>query len=322
MTQSLTVQQHQQRQVNDIKVYLEQAQDKLAQVLPKYLTPERLVRVAVAAMSRSPKLMACTRESLLLAIMEAGQLGLEAGSPLGHAYLVPFENKRKNTIEATLIIGYKGMIELARRSGQVASSEARVVYERDAFDVEFGLNPKLTHRPFFGGDRGQPVLAYAVIKMKGDGDEAIVEVMTRTEIEQIRARSKSPSEGPWVTDWEAMARKTVMRRAMKYAPMPTAVAEALAYEERGEGAHPKDAGSQVAAPAPQWGTVPAIEIDPTVLDDQSETEAPPPAPEPPAGDPRTESIKARLRATKKHIEVAGPDGTLIEGTPKDNEGSA
>lgn len=261
----------QAKQLTDMRSYLEQARTKLAEVVPKHLTPERLVRVAVAAMSRSPKLLLCTRESVLLAIMEAGQLGLEAGSPLGHAYLVPFEDRKRGQMVATLIIGYKGLIELARRSGQVSSCEARVVYERDTFDVEFGLTPRLVHRPHLGADRGQPVLGYAVIKMK-DGADAIVEIMTRAEIEGIRARSRAANEGPWVTDWEAMARKTVMRRAMKYAPMPTSVAEAMAHDD--------------AAESPQVTVAEPVDEPPTTT-----------------GDPRLEALKSTIRRKRRDIEI-------------------
>lgn len=290
-TQAL--QQQQGKEIIAIKQYLETARDKLAEVLPKYLTPERLIRVAVAALSRAPKLALCTRESILLAIMEAGQLGLEAGSPLGHAYLVPFENRKAGRIEATLIIGYKGLIELARRSGQVACAEARVVYAGDVFDCEYGLHPRLTHRPCWTADRGQPLLAYAIIRMKGEGEDAITEVMTRDDIERIRARSRAGTDGPWVTDWDMMARKTVLRRALKYAPMPTALADALEH----------DADER------------AIETTATVVTAAPPVPAPDPVPDPapagPPGDPRAEAAKDRIRGKRRQVTVEMPDGTPL-----------
>jgi len=283
--------QQQGKEIIAIKQYLETAKDKLAEVLPKYLTPERLIRVAVAAMSRAPKLALCTRESILLAIMEAGQLGLEAGSPLGHAYLVPFENRKAGRVEATLIIGYKGLIELARRSGQVACAEARVVYAGDTFECEFGLHPRLVHRPNWGADRGQPLLAYSIIRMKGEGEEAITEVMTRDDIERVRARSRAGADGPWVTDWDMMARKTVLRRAMKYAPMPTALADALEHDadERA-----------IETTATVVATPPAEDTPP----------APEPAPALPPPDARAEQAKDRIRK-RRQVSVVMPDGTTV-----------
>lgn len=278
-----------QSAIGTLRAYLNDARVKtqLGEVLPAYLKADRLVKIVVAAAQHNPTLLQCSRESILLSVMEAGQLGLEAGSPIGHAYLVPFRNRKTNKYEATLIIGYRGLIELARRSGEVASVEARVVHERDEFECAFGLTPKLVHRPYLNGDPGPMKLAYAVIRIKGTDNEPIVEIMSKSDIEAIRKRSRASDSGPWVTDYEQMARKTVLRRAMHYAPMPTVMAEVMAREDA------RDRGE-------------VIDLPPESI---AVTEAP--------KNTRTESVKAKLKAASKHIEVQGPNGESIsaEETP-------
>ena len=231
MSKALT---HQQR-LNSIRGLLERSKDKYAEVLPKHLTAERLIRIAIAAASRNPQLLACTPQSLALSLMGAAQLGLEAGSPLGSAYLVPFRNKNGN-YEATLIIGYRGLIELARRSGEISMIEAHVVHENDTFTCRFGMEPVLEHEPCWTGEPGDVIAAYAVAKLT-DGSTQ-VEVMTRAQIDAIKNRSRAGRSGPWVSDYPEMARKTVVRRLAKYLPLSVELARALdldAHAEAGSG---------------------------------------------------------------------------------------
>lgn len=218
--------------LDTMRALLEKAKPQLASVLPKHLTPDRLMRIALAAMSRSPKLMDCTPQSVLLSVMHAAQLGLEAGGPLGHAYLVPYRNKN-GTMECQLIPGYRGLIELARRSGQIANIEAHVVRAGDRFRCAFGLSPVLEHEPDWGAESpGDLRCVYSVAHLKDGGTQ--VEVMTKAEVESIRKRSKASDSGPWMTDYDEMARKTVVRRLAKYLPMSTEMAQALALEEHAE----------------------------------------------------------------------------------------
>jgi len=167
--------------------------------------------VALTEIRRNPYLARCDQASLLGAIMLCAQLGLEPGGPLGHVYLVPFENKKTGRQEVQFILGYRGMIELARRSGQIQSIEARAVYEGDRFDVKFGMDSDLSHVPDFENpNRTQPDklrFVYAVAKLKDGGVQ--FEVMSRREIEAVRAQSKAGSSGPWQTHYEVMALKTV-----------------------------------------------------------------------------------------------------------------
>jgi recombination protein RecT len=151
--------------------------------------------------------------------MQAAQLGLEPTGVLGGAYLVPYKET------CTLIIGYRGLIDLARRSGQIESIEAHVVYSNDRFRCHYGLSPVLEHEPAWEGPPGAVKAVYAIAKMKDGGMQ--LEVMTRAQVDAIKARSKTSGSGPWVTDYDEMARKTVVRRIAKYLPLTTELSDAL-----------------------------------------------------------------------------------------------
>ncbi len=194
-----------------IKQLIESRQDAFSQLLPKHLSADRLMKVALNCIYKTPKLQDCTPASLLQSVIGAAELGLEPGGALGEAYLVPYGNT------CQLIIGYRGFIRLARQSGDLAQIEAHVVHERDDFKLEFGLNPVMRHIPFLDGPAGAPKLAYMLARLK-DGS-VHMEVMTIAEVEAVRARSKGARSGPWVTDYEEMVKKTVVRRGMKFLPL-------------------------------------------------------------------------------------------------------
>jgi recombination protein RecT len=205
--------------------------DSFAQVLPKHIKVDRLIRAALLAMSRSPLLLQCTQNSLIQSMMVAAQLGLETDGVLGSAYLVPFRNK-SGEYEAQLIPGYRGLIDLARRSGQIKRIEARVVKEKDKFEFHYGLDTVLRHIPCFPEDGGKIIAAYALAELT-DGSTQ-VEVMSRAEVDGIRARSKAKDSGPWVSDYGEMARKTVVRRLIKYLPLSVELARAIEIDNRVE----------------------------------------------------------------------------------------
>ncbi len=196
----------------------------IAAVMPKHLTPERLLKIALSCTARTPTLLACTPSSLLLAVMQSAELGLEAGGLLGEAYLVPYKD------EAKLIIGYRGLIKLARQSGQLSSLEAYVVRKQDTFAIEFGLEPRLVHMPYLQGvPKDEDIVAvYAIARFK-DGARQ-VDVMTRAEVDSIRDRSKAGKDGPWVTDFAEMAKKTVVKRLAKYLPLSPELVRAIEHE--------------------------------------------------------------------------------------------
>ncbi len=191
----------------------------------KHVTPERLVRVAGAALSRQPKLLECTRESLFVALQNCGQLGIEPNL-LGEAYLVPFRNNTTGKTECQFMPGYRGLVKLARRSGEISTIEAHVVYALDKFEYRLGDDPGIKHEPYIGDDEPGPMrYAYAVAVFKDGGRQR--EIMTRRQIEAVRSRSKAANAGPWVTDYEEMAKKTVLKRLAKMLPLTIELTEAI-----------------------------------------------------------------------------------------------
>lgn len=215
---------------NNLRDQLESRKGDFARVIPKHLTPDRLIRVALTAVTRTPLLMQSSTQSLLQSIMIASQLGLELSSGLGLAYLVPYKNKN-GKYEAQLIIGYRGMIDLARRGGHISTIEARVVYKGDEFEYNYGDEPKIIHKPAVNGSKlpADVVAVYAVATLS-DGSKQF-EVMSKAEVDLIKARSRASGAGPWVTDYNEMARKTVVRRLVKYLPMTTDMAKATEIED-------------------------------------------------------------------------------------------
>lgn len=223
-----------------LKNLLETAKQQIADALPSHLTPDRMIRVALVAVSRTPLLQKCTAHSILKCVMVSSQLGLEASGVLGEAYMVPFWNKNIGAHEAQLIPGYRGLIKLARQSGDVVSVEARAVYTSDFFEFEQGLQPKLIHRPDLDGDMDDDMLrlVYAIARFKNVTSEPQTELMTKKQIDKIRGRSKASAEGPWVTDYIEMCRKTVLKRLMKYLPMSTELQTAVELDNRYERGEP------------------------------------------------------------------------------------
>lgn len=221
----------------NIKAWLgaEKFQHELRTALPSFLPPERMIRVGLTTIMRSPDLMKCTPASLCRALIAAGQLGLEVDGALGHAYLVPFWNSQARAHEAQFIPGYRGLIALARRSGDVQSISAHVVYDRDHFEFRYGIDEKLEHIPTLGAERGEFRCVYSIARFK-DGGYAF-DVLSRAEVERIRDNSPGGKKamkdgyGPWVDHFDEMARKTAVRRLAKYLPLSVEFQRAAAIDE-------------------------------------------------------------------------------------------
>ena len=212
-----------------IEVLLKKMEGEIKRALPKHMTAEKLTRITLTTLRLNPKLMECNQASLLGAVMQAAQLGLEPGL-LGQCYLIPFKNNKLGTTEAQFQIGYKGFIELVRRTGQVAVLEAHEVHENDKFEFSYGSEGTLKHIPNLRGDRGQSYCYYAYAKMK-DGSEAY-QVMSVHDINRIRDKySKTKSFGPWVDEYDSMAKKTVLKQLIKYLPLSTEIMTQLAQDE-------------------------------------------------------------------------------------------
>lgn len=204
---------------------------EIAKALPSVITPERFTRITLSALSNSPKLCECTPPSFLGAMMTAAQLGVEPNTPLGQAYLIPYYNHGK--LECQFQLGYKGLLDLAYRSGEISVIQAHTVYEKDEFTYEFGLDAKLEHKPYMGADKGEPVAFYAMFKTK-DGGYGF-EVMS---VDDIRAHARKYSQAfakgsssPWQTNFEEMAKKTVLKRVLKYAPLKSDFVRGLGQDE-------------------------------------------------------------------------------------------
>jgi len=215
---------------NTIHGMLDAYKGEITRALPTHMNADRLARVALTECRKTPALLQCRPESLFGAVIQAAQIGLEPGGALGHCYLIPFGK------DVQFIVGYRGMIDLARRSGQIVSLEAHPVYAGDNFNCSFGLNSDLTHTPDWdNAHRANPDnlrFVYAVAKLRDGGVQ--FEVMSRAEVDAIRLRSKAGRSGPWVTDYAAMALKTVIRRLFKYLPVSIELQKAVVLDEQAE----------------------------------------------------------------------------------------
>lgn len=262
---------------------------KIEAVMPKHMSSERLFQLTISSINHEPKLMQADVATLLSCVMKCSALGLEpsAVDGLGRAYILPFRNKGK--MAAQFILGYKGMIELARRSGQIKSIEARAVYAGDTFEYEFGLEEKLRHIP--SGKKhadGEKLTHVYMVAHFVDGGHHI-EVMTYEEVEAIRKRSKAANNGPWVSDYEAMAKKTVIRRAFPY--LPVSVEAKAAVENEGDTA----------------AFLPELNIEPLEVETTPET-----APESPSDDGDTEprGLRKAVCLSCGNVADVAPDAQL------------
>ena len=191
------------KKASSVKSMLESYRPQIAQALPRHINPDRMLRIALTEGQR-PEILACHTGSLIAAVLQSAQLGLEIGGGLGQAYLVPFWNKDTKRKEVQLMPGYRGLVHLVRATGKVEGFEARVVYAKDTFDLAYGLVNQLIHRPFIPrpdkgekDDAGHVIGAYSIARFKGG--EPQFDWMTYAQLESIRGRSKAKS-GPWVTD--------------------------------------------------------------------------------------------------------------------------
>lgn len=283
----------QQGQPQSLSALIEQMKPQIARALPKHMDPDRIARIALTVLRQTPQLGRCNPQSFLGALMTCAQLGLEPG-PLGEAYFVPYGQ------EVTFIPGYRGLVKLAWQSGQMKSISAHTVRERDEFDYAYGLEPVLRHKPALS-DGGDVIAVYAAAVLK-DGGSAFV-VLSRDDVEAIRSRSRASNNGPWKTDWDAMARKTAVRQLIRWLPLSSELhnlnTAALLDESVRTGA---DVTRDLDDVAPQFIEVEVTEQGPvdTTTGEIVEDEAPTRA----KGD-ITQAQQRRLHATLR--EIVGKD---------------
>lgn len=202
---------------------------EIKKALPEVITPERFTRMALSALNTTPKLRECTQMSFLAALMNAAQLGLEPNTPLGQAYLIPYNNK--GSMECQFQIGYKGLIDLSYRNPQMQIISAQAVYENDEFEYELGLQPKLEHKPALK-NRGEVKLFYGFFKLVNGGFG--FEVMSKEDMDSYAkeySKAFDSSFSPWKSNYIGMAKKTVIKQALKYAPLKTDFRKALSTDE-------------------------------------------------------------------------------------------
>lgn len=246
---------------------------RMAAVMPKHMSSERMYQLALSTYNQTQGLAECSPQSVLGCLMKCTALGLEpsAVDGLGRAYILPYYNKKTNHKEAQLIIGYRGYIDLARRSGQIVGISARAVHQGDLFEYEFGMNEYIRHVPSPEYDGTQPLThVYMVAHFKDGGH--YIDVMTRNEVDAIRKRSKSSNYGPWSTDFDAMARKTVIRRSFPYLPVSVEVQADVISDERTPIVSDSESGPMFEFMEDQYDQQEVANVDPETGEIQEETD--------------------------------------------------
>jgi recombination protein RecT len=211
--------------------FLGRYRGQIIQILPKHMTPERVLKLIVGELNRTPALMQCSPMSVVNCVLHAASLGLEIRPR--SAYLIPYSGT------CQLLVDYRGKIELCLRSGLVEDVEARLVYEGDEFNIQFGTEPKMIHVPKFDSDESKEAvkLGYAICWYK-QARRPHVEIMSVRQIEAIRSKSRSKDKGPWISDWHQMARKTLIHRLANYIPQSPELAHSQDVDDSLETGNP------------------------------------------------------------------------------------
>lgn len=228
---------------------LEKLKPQLAMALPRHITAAKMMRVVMTTVQRTPALLDCTDATILGAVLQCSQMGLSPDPLMGESYLVPFVNRKKGITECTLIVGYRGMIKLARQTGQISTIYAEAVYDGDEFVYEMGLEPILKHVPSEAEEREKQRLThvYAVARFKDGGAQFVV--LPVSKVNAIRERSRAAGSGPWVTDYEAMAKKTAVKQLAKWLPQSSELATAVGLDDRADASVSQDLGDFIETTA-------------------------------------------------------------------------
>jgi recombination protein RecT len=291
MTQLLPVQE----KIKNVRALLEKSKAQIAQALPRHMDAERMLRIAMTSIQRTPKLLDCEPISLIGAVIQSSQLGLEPDGVLGHAYLIPYGTK------VQFQCGYKGLLDLARRSGALSTVEARAVYEGDEFAYAYGLHPRLHHVPTTSPGTGPLTFAYAIVRLTNGGVQW--DVMSRAQIDAHRARYSRASgdDSPWQTAFDEMSKKTILKRTLKLCPASIELQRAIAHDDAVDSGAPPDLAPLVAETTGVERVAP-LEALTARLQAQ---ERPAPEPAPPAPEPEPEKPEPEPVAS---AAPADPDG--------------
>ncbi len=292
----------------NVAAFFEANKPKLAQLLPEHMTADRFLRITLNALRVTPKLMECTIESLFGASIFCAQMGLEPNTPQGHIYLIPFRNNRKGVTEVQVIIGYQGLIALARRTGEIQTISAQAVFENDDFEIDW-MNPESSrHRPpKHGTPRGEFVGAWAKATFK-DGGFAF-DYMPAEDITKIRdgsqgyqtAKRFNSSNTPWMTNFDQMAVKTAIRRLAKRLPMSIELASAVRLDE----ATDRNA-SQGLQRVLDHGSFDVAAIGPDEEDEDADKTPPPPVDPPREDEGQGDAPAGRQRRQRQAAPADAP----------------
>lgn len=219
-----------QPKITSLKDLLEARKGEIARVLPSVLPADQFTRLALNALMTTKHLVECDMTTFYASVMTCAQLGLKPNVN-GEGYLLPYFNNKKKRYECQFIPGYKGLMMLARRSGEIASIDAQTVYENDTFELSYGFEPCLIHKPLLTGDRGAVKGFYAAVILKDGGKNAFY--MSVDDAQKYGKKySKTFNNGPWQTDFEAMAKKSCLRQVLKYCPCSSDVQKAIDAENQ------------------------------------------------------------------------------------------
>lgn len=300
------------RAEHEMRVLLERSVGQIAHALPSTLgmRPEAVVRAVLTEVRMSEYLAKCSPLSVVRSAIECAQLGLLPNRVTGHAYLVAYKDT------CTVIVGYRGLIDLARRSGNISTFDAYAVHERDAFTYRLGDDPKIEHVPYQGSDDpGHLIAVYAVVRLRDGGVQRLV--MRTREIDAVRKRSRAASSGPWVSDYEEMAKKTVVRRIWKMLPVSVESLNLIERERVREEGTPEEraaAGMDPETGLDLPGDGQVYDVDPQTGEVQERQ----PAAAAAAGSPdkpdpaRADAAKTLISLCMEHAQVAGD---LFGGQP-------
>lgn len=208
-----------QRKQDTVRGLLKSMEGEIKNALPAYLPVEKFIRTALTAINSNPKLAECTQDSLLAAIMNSAQLGLEFNTPLGEAYLIPYEDKKNGITTVNFQLGYQGLLKLAYNTGQFKRITAREVRENEDFNFDYGTG-EISHKPCLTGDSGDVIGYYAIYQTKDGGQDVFY--MSKEDARAYGLKYSVPfkkyNKGPWIDNFDAMAKKSALIQVIKYAP--------------------------------------------------------------------------------------------------------
>lgn len=216
----------------EMKAYFKARESEIGMALARVgITPQRILRAVFTAAQKNPELLTCELPSIYKSVLLCAQAGLIPDGVTQQAHLIPFKNKKRGVTECQLIVGYRGMLTLVRRSGEIDAVWACIVRQKDTFSYSRGTSQEITHEPHRGSDGGPLVACYAVARFKSGGTD--FEIMEGWEVDLVRSRSGAKDDGPWVTDTAEMWKKTVLRRLCKRLPQSEDAARLLELDARG-----------------------------------------------------------------------------------------